>query len=141
MRRSQVQVVVWRQGPGGRDYLLLRRAPGEGGFWQSVTGGIDAGESPSAAALRELTEETGLEGRLRPTGIKHQFHWYGLAFDEAIFSFEAAPGPVRLLDDEHVESRWCSLGEALWLLYWPANRRHLVMVDRLLQETSTDPAA
>ena len=30
------------------------------GAWQMPQGGIDAGESPRAAALRELAEETGL---------------------------------------------------------------------------------
>ena len=31
-----------------------------GGWWQMPQGGIDAGEQPGAAALRELAEETGM---------------------------------------------------------------------------------
>ncbi len=31
-----------------------------GGWWQMPQGGIDAGEAPEAAALRELAEETGM---------------------------------------------------------------------------------
>jgi putative (di)nucleoside polyphosphate hydrolase len=31
-----------------------------GGWWQMPQGGIDAGEDPRAAALRELAEETGM---------------------------------------------------------------------------------
>ena len=41
--------------------LLLRRvAPFS--FWQSITGSLDPGERPREAALRELKEETGLQG-------------------------------------------------------------------------------
>ena len=36
-----------------------RLRDGSGHWWQMPQGGIDAGEAPAAAALRELTEETG----------------------------------------------------------------------------------
>jgi 8-oxo-dGTP diphosphatase len=50
-----------------RDRLLCcRLAPGEPspGSWTLPGGGIDFGEHPEAAVLRELAEETGLEGRV-----------------------------------------------------------------------------
>ncbi len=36
---------------------------GEGSWWQMPQGGIDEGEDPRAAALRELEEETGIKPR------------------------------------------------------------------------------
>jgi putative (di)nucleoside polyphosphate hydrolase len=42
---------------GGSD---KRPAPVKGGWWQMPQGGIDDGEDPRAAALRELEEETGM---------------------------------------------------------------------------------
>ena len=47
---------------GGEFLLLERRRPP--GFWQSVTGSLEWGETADAAARRELIEETGItQGR------------------------------------------------------------------------------
>ena len=44
------------------DILLLERAR-HPGYWQSVTGGVEAGESLQQAALREVAEETGIDAQ------------------------------------------------------------------------------
>lgn len=47
------------------DHVLLARWIGpDGPRWTLVGGGVDYGENPADAALRELTEETGYRGRL-----------------------------------------------------------------------------
>ena len=48
--------------------------PGSGGFWYTPGGGIEAGESAEEAALRELKEETGIDGV--PVG-PHLASWNG----------------------------------------------------------------
>ncbi|RLA36077.1 MAG: dihydroneopterin triphosphate diphosphatase [Gammaproteobacteria bacterium] len=56
------------------DILLLKRSQ-PFAFWQSVTGSLEASESPADAAHRELLEETGLteEGQLVDTGTERTF--------------------------------------------------------------------
>ena len=59
---AEVAVFVTRR--RGREVLLLRRAPSDGGYWHVVAGGIEPSESPREAAARELREETGLVAEL-----------------------------------------------------------------------------
>lgn len=55
-RPESVLVVVYTD--HAEVLLLRRREPVD--FWQSITGSLDWGETPQAAAARELQEETGL---------------------------------------------------------------------------------
>ena len=40
----------------GEEFLLLRRTPEHGGFWQGVTGAPEPGESDIDAAIRDYPE-------------------------------------------------------------------------------------
>jgi 8-oxo-dGTP diphosphatase len=56
--------------------LLCRLAPGEWSFvghWTLPGGGLEFGEAPADAALRELVEETGLHGEI--TGLVGVLSW------------------------------------------------------------------
>lgn len=54
--RANVGVVV----TNGRGKILALQRKGRPGQWQCPQGGLDVGEAPQAAALRELEEETGI---------------------------------------------------------------------------------
>jgi 8-oxo-dGTP pyrophosphatase MutT (NUDIX family) len=129
--RQQILVFPFRRRAAVREYLLLRRVPKVGGFWQPVTGGIEAGETPEVAAQREIGEETALAGQLIPTGLGGAFHWAGIRWQETVYAWEVTEGDPQI-GPEHDDYAWCSMGEAWWRLYWPLNRTHLAAVDRLL---------
>ena len=119
-----------------REVLLLERAA-RAGWWQSVTGSLDAPDEPlAAAALREVREETGLEARardLRRWNLVYTFEIFpqwrhrftpGTTHNvEHVFSLEvAARFDVTLAPQEHRSSRWLPWREAVAACFSWSNR-------------------
>jgi dihydroneopterin triphosphate diphosphatase len=105
--------------------LLLERADAPG-YWQSVTGSQDPGETLTETAVREVREETGLEAgqftltdwqqqnryeiferwrhRYAPGVTHNSEHVFGLLLPDALL--------VRLSPREHLNQRWLPWREA-----------------------------
>lgn len=123
VRRPESVLVVVFAAAG--DVLLLKRSqPFE--FWQSVTGSLLPEESHAAAASRELTEETGLtdQGTLTFTGTSRQFaideRWRNRFPAGTVENVEyeylyrlTDEVTVTLRDDEHSDSKWLPVDEAI----------------------------
>lgn len=128
-----VSALTWRRGATGPEVLMMLRVPEHGLWWQSVTGMLEAGETPEQAAHRELLEETGLKGHLHPLHLAHSF-WVDPSIvhfpdaeprfnTETCYAMEV-PGEaqVRLEAREHSEYRWCGLEEAHDLMMWEGSK-------------------
>ena len=104
------------------EYLVLLRSPEDHGYWHLVAGGIEEGEAPDAAARRELEEETGLGEPVRFERLPLPLGYRRADSTEVRlhpFVAEAPAGWEPVLNEEHVEYRWCSQQEADRLLeYW-----------------------
>jgi dATP pyrophosphohydrolase len=118
----------------GDEYLMLRRSPGQGGYWHCVAGALEAGETAAEAAGRELLEETGLAAKPLDLDCTYEYDLAGWEAHYApgterihveCFLAEAPPGWEPMLDWEHDDYRWCSAAAAAELLYWPEPRRVL----------------
>jgi dATP pyrophosphohydrolase len=130
-----ILVVIYKS---NRDVLLIERSD-RAGFWQSVTGSLDApNENLDEAATREVFEETGIqvdqlpkgalqsmhhqieyeiypEWRFRyPDGVtKNTEHWFALQVPEDT--------SVKLSPREHVAFQWLPFEEAAKKCFSPSN--------------------
>ena len=65
--------------------LLLRRAPASGGYWQGVSGRVEAFDaSLRAAALREIREETGIAEGVEIVDLGRSIDFRGLSLRSAL---------------------------------------------------------
>ena len=105
-----------------RRILLCRIAPGypAAGKWTLPGGGIDHGEHPDDAVLRELTEETGLSGMRgplaaiwsgtveKPASRLGPLHWIAILYHVSV-----EPGDLRLeVDGSTDAAAWFTLDDA-----------------------------
>jgi len=80
--------VVYRQTTHGPEVALIKA----NGRWSLPKGGIEKGEQPEAAALREIAEETGLprnQLRLirRLPDVSYAFGWHGTAVFKTVSNY------------------------------------------------------
>jgi dATP pyrophosphohydrolase len=109
--------------------LLLQRREGTRcpGSWETVHGHIEPSESPEAAAVREVREETGLvvERLYNVTVQPFYLHRYGAVQLAVVFAaFVAEDSPV-VVGTEHQQAEWLTIDEALARYTWPRSRAAL----------------
>lgn len=106
--------------------VLMMERTDKPGFWQSVTGSIEIGETPYQAAIREVKEETGLDAlaydfqdwqasnvyeiyphwrhRYAPGVTENTEHLFGLLLPDTL--------AVTLEPNEHTQYQWVDWREA-----------------------------
>ncbi|MEI6790594.1 MAG: NUDIX pyrophosphatase [Myxococcaceae bacterium] len=108
-------------------FLLVKRVPDDGGFWQPITGTLESNESLAECMRRELAEEVGVheEDIKQVSDMFYSFTWLKgeTTIAEYVFGVELATKKEALLSEEHDEYRWCSYDEALELLSKDNNKK------------------
>ncbi len=113
----------------GRPHVAAIRPQGKPGVWALPKGKIDAGESAVEAAVREVREETGVEGnvveKLGDVRYTYTATWEGSKGERifkvvSFFLLTAGRGRIDEIDGamrvEVDEARWLPLDEAPRLL-------------------------
>ncbi len=111
----------------------MRRQPWRGHFWQIITGMIEAGERPEAAAAREVVEETGLSADPVSLDYRHCFvidpelahrpSASPLILREHTFAVDAKSHRIRLNPEEHEAYAWVGASEAKSRVRFDGNRK------------------
>jgi len=138
--KRPVSVLVVIHTPDLRVLLLERRL--HPGYWQSVTGSQEEGESLIACAAREVEEETGItasQGDFSDWQLTNTFeifaewrHRYAPGItrnSEHVFSLEVAQAlPVSIAPDEHLNYLWLPWREAAEKCFSWSNRDAILML-------------
>ena len=130
---------------GGVIYRVVERqvevaliATDRGGRWGLPKGHVNRGETAEAAALREVREETGLEGEI----IRHLAtieYWFRAGAARVhkyvdLFLIRYERGDVRPQEAEVDDARWFPIDEALRRVSFERERDVLAQVQALLAE-------
>lgn len=138
--RNQVEAIVFKTlSSGDHSFLMLKRAPQRGGFWQPVTGNVEEGETFEAAAVREVQEELAITDivRLIDTEYSYEFTDNGLDQFERIFGVQVPLNTEVKLSSEHTEYLWTMKDEAIdSYLKYPGNKEGLRRLHQKLTESN-----
>jgi len=135
-RNRHIEVFFYKKTPQkGILFLLMKRIPQRGGFWQPLTGTVEKGETLEETIKREIGEETGITDRLKliNSGYSFEFSENEEDFIEYVYGVEVASDAKIVLSGEHEECRWVDKNEAIRLLKWPGNKVGLGSLCKILK--------
>lgn len=129
------------------EFLLLKRIPEKGGFWQPPCGGMEESDkSLLDAAFRELKEEVNISKKdvIKVIENVHYFEFNNHYITgepipvrkEYVFGFEAKsgfkPDIGKNIYVEHNEIRWVGFEDAIRLLKWDNNKEAFQKLNDML---------
>ena len=146
MPRAPFQVLIYpyRKTADGRfEYALLKRAIE--GFWQGISGGGEAGETPLEAARRETFEESGIPpssdylklDTIEPvpvTEFKDSYLWGEQVYVIPQYCFGVSAQNLEIvISPEHAQYQWVPYEEALKLTKFDGDKTALWELNQRLK--------
>jgi len=128
--------ILFRDTRGRREYLLLKSRPGD---WEFPKGGVEQDEELQQTAIREVTEEAGIEEFRLINGFREEYDYVFQANGNTIHktvhlfiahSFEASAE----LSKEHRDLQWRDYEQALNTITQDGPREILEEAHEFLEE-------
>ena len=129
----------------GRWWFAAVRPQGKReGIWVLPKGIVDSGETPAETAVREGSEETGVEGRLASKlgDVRYVYTWDGERVFKVVSFFLAHAQRGRIgalpagMEVEIADARWLPLADGPGILAYKGERD---MVLKAAEELEDDP--
>jgi 8-oxo-dGTP diphosphatase len=131
-RTEDVAVAVTRNTETGK-YLLMKRAMEKKNYpgrWEFPAGVIEKSGTPEKTAIRELREETGLEGEIIREAESFSFENKNTCFNVHPFLIEVGSEDIEI-SWEHSDYEWLELDQVLEKETVDGLRRDLELLDLL----------
>jgi dATP pyrophosphohydrolase len=146
-RTTQLECIVFRRNNDKIEYLLMKRIPKKGGFWQPPCGGMEETDSTLLeAAYRELKEEANIS-KEDVIAVLEDVHYFEITkhyltgesiptIKEYVLGFEVSPEFNVSIDNniyvEHEEVKWTSFEDAIQMLKWQNNKDAFEKLNEML---------
>jgi len=136
-RLAQVNIVCFKSEKEPL-FLLLKRNPMKGGFWQTITGGVKINQTLGEALLSELKEELNL--KLRPNNLlstQYSFCFMGTEgyeLNEYVFGYRLKKAENFTLSIEHTDYQFVSIRNAGRLLKYENNKEAVKKVYEVIKK-------
>jgi 8-oxo-dGTP pyrophosphatase MutT (NUDIX family) len=134
--------ILFRDTRGQREYLLLKSRPGD---WEFPKGGVEGDEELQQTAIREVTEEAGIQDFQLIDGFRDEYDYVfeanGTRIHKTVHlfiahSFEASAE----LSSEHTDMQWRDYEQAVNTVTQDGPREILEDAHDYLDEHRTEPA-
>jgi 8-oxo-dGTP pyrophosphatase MutT (NUDIX family) len=122
--------IVFRQSQGEYFFLIARAKP-DPSHWVIPKGHIEAGESPEAAAVREILEETGVQAKIIATLGTLNFTYRGKPINTIVYLLKYL-GEAKPMEER--QCHWGPYKETYGLLTFADTREMLHLAHEMLRQ-------
>ena len=129
--KNSIECYIVRENHDNSFEILLLHKPETSrhpAFWQPITGGMEKGENPVEACIREVKEEADLDIKSRLIqDLNYKFEIFieedDLVIKKSLFLCRYLASVLKIqISDEHDDYRWVKLEEVKNYLFWDSNK-------------------